>query len=229
LEASIAGSINDSTGMVINIKDLDAIMRERIVSRFDQVSINDDIAEFADTSPSLENIAMFAASELRELPGGVWLHRIRLHETPTLWAEYDCRENQMTITRVYEFCASHRLYISHESDARNYELFGKCTNPNGHGHNYELEVSVTGPIDRRNGMSVDIDALDAVVMSEVVDRYDHKHLNLDIEEFRGKNPTSEVVTKTIWSRLCGTVPAKLKKIVLRETRRNVFEYEGEDE
>ncbi len=137
----------------------------------------------------------------------------------------------MQLTRVYEFAASHRLHSPHLSDEENRALFGKCNYPHGHGHNYLLEVTVTGPTDPRSGRVVDPEALDAVVHREVVDRYDHRHLNYDIPELEGLIPSTEVVTKAVWQRLRDQIPApaRLKRIVIRETARNFFEYQGEDE
>ena len=114
------------------------------------------------------------------------------------------------------------------STEQNIQLFGKCNNAAGHGHNYILEVTVEGVPDEKTGMIADLGEIDRVVEQEVVDRYDHKHLNVDIPEFAGKNPTTEVVTKMIWQRLNGKLPAQLHKVLVRETARNIFEYSGED-
>lgn len=231
LEATVSGRIDPRTGMVINIKTLDRILKERIVSRFDQRSINDEVPELKGVSPTLENLIAHFAKALSDLPGGAKLATIRLYETPTLFADLiqNGDTHTMTLTRGYHFSASHRLHVPGLSDAENLELFGKCNNPSGHGHNYELEITVSSEIHPKTGMMVDIEELDRIVHAEVVDRYDHKHLNEDIEEFRGVNPTSEVLAKTIWERLRGKLPVELKKVLLRETPRNFFEYAGEDE
>ena len=91
-------------------------------------------------------------------------------------------------TRVYEFSASHRLQSDSLSEQENRDLFGKCNYPNGHGHNYVLEVTVAGPVDPITGRVINPDALDEIVNREVVERYDHRHLNLDIPEFAGVHP-----------------------------------------
>ena len=135
----------------------------------------------------------------------------------------------MTLTRTYDFCASHRLHSSNLSDEENLKLFGRCNNPNGHGHNYDLEVTVSGTVNPETGMITDIEEFDRVVIEEVVDRYDHKYLNKDIPEFQNMNPTTELLTKTIWQRLDGKLPAKLERVFVSETPRNSFQYEGEDE
>ena len=130
---------------------------------------------------------------------------------------------KLTITRKYEFAASHRLHSVHLSDAENQQIFGKCNWVNGHGHNYVLEVTVSGEKDDRTGMIVDLGALDLAVNNLVVDRYDHRNLNLDIEELHGLNPTSEAVATAIFQRLDGQVPGELVRVRLHETARNCFE------
>lgn len=231
LEATVEGKIDPRTGMVINIKTLDTILKERIVSRFDRRSINDEVPEMRGVAPTLENLIVLFAATLSNLPDSARLAALRLYETPALFAELiqNDEKRTMTLTRGYHFSASHRLHIPALSDAENIQLFGKCNNPSGHGHNYELEITVSSEVNPRTGMMVDVEAMDRIVHEEVVDRYDHKHLNEDIEEFRGINPTSEVLAKTIWERLRGKLPAELKKVLLRETPRNFFEYAGDDE
>ncbi len=226
LWATIAGQIDPKSGMVINIKVLDGILKERIVSKFDQKSINDEVPFFRNAAPSLENLVKFCADALAQLPEGVRLTHLRLQETPRLWAERNLEgDNAMTtLTRTYEFCASHRLHNPELSDEQNAALFGKCSNPNGHGHNYILEVTVTGDVNPTSGMMVDLGRMDAVVNELVVDYLDHKHLNLDIEEFKQKIPTSEEVTRFVFERLNDRLPAKLVRVRLHETGRNSFEY-----
>ena len=137
----------------------------------------------------------------------------------------------MLLTRAYEFAASHRLHSPHLTDAENRELFGKCNYEHGHGHNYELEVTVAGPVDPCTGRILDGEMLDAIVNREVVDRYDHRHFNFDIPEFEEKIPSAEVITLIIWERLRDHIPppVRLQRVLLRETGRNFFEYQGEDE
>ena len=134
----------------------------------------------------------------------------------------------MQSTHVYEFAASHRLHSTHLTDEENVELFGKCNYVHGHGHNYVLEVTVAGPIEARSGHILDPRLMDEIVHREVVDRYDHKHFNHDIPEFVGLIPSSEIIVKVIWERLKDKIPApaRLDRVVLRETARNIFEYRG---
>jgi 6-pyruvoyltetrahydropterin/6-carboxytetrahydropterin synthase len=146
---------------------------------------------------------------------------LRLEEMPTLFGELE--NDKMTLTRSYEFAASHRLDSPALSPAENVELFGKCNNAAGHGHNYILEVTVEGQPDEKTGMMVDLEAMDSAVNESVVDRYDHKNFNEDLPEFAGKMTTSEVIAQEIFNRLQTAVPAKLNRIRLWETARNMFE------
>lgn len=225
LEASFEGSVDPATGMVVNIKDLDELMRDRVVSAYDQKSVNDEVDGFLDRSPTLENIAADIAGRLQRSPETVRLAHIRLFETPELWVDLDLSEgdSRMTLTRTYEFAASHRLHVPALTPEQNLELFGKCNNPAGHGHNYVVEVTVAGEPDPRTGMLADLEALDAVVHERVVERYDHRHFNEDLPEFAGKVPTSEVILQAIWAALEGNLPARLVRIRLHETARSSFE------
>jgi 6-pyruvoyltetrahydropterin/6-carboxytetrahydropterin synthase len=136
----------------------------------------------------------------------------------------------VTLTRTYEFAAAHRLHSDALTLVENRELFGKCNNPHGHGHNYLLEVTVGGEPDPTTGFLIDLPLLDRTVNREIVDRYDHRHLNLDLEEFQALNPTSENLVKVVWQRLAKSLPAgALRRVAIHETERNLFVYEGPDQ
>ena len=134
------------------------------------------------------------------------------------------------VTRKYDFSASHRLHCAAFTDAKNKEVFGKCNNPFGHGHNYELFVTAHGPVDSRSGRAVDPAVLDRLVSESVLAAYRYKNMNLDIPEFLATVPTTENVATAIAQRLTdhwaeafpSGVPA-LRKIRIRETDRNIFE------
>jgi len=125
------------------------------------------------------------------------------------------------LNRRYRFSASHRLHSEQMSDAENRATYGKCNNPHGHGHNYALEVTVSGQLSV-HGMVCDLGELDRFVNSEVVSRYDHANLNT-LPEFAEDVPTSENLCIAIYGRLQSFTPAKLEKIRLEETRKNTFE------
>jgi 6-pyruvoyltetrahydropterin/6-carboxytetrahydropterin synthase len=208
--------------MVVNIKEIDDVVRERVVSLFNQKSINDEVESMRGVAPSVENLLLRFAHDLQGLPGGVSLDSLKLEETPLLYGEWSSN-GMVTLTRTYEFAASHRLHVPSMSHDENMGLFGKCNNPRGHGHNYLLEVTVSGTPDPVTGMICDLGALDLVVETEVVGRYDHKNLSEDIPEFQGVNATSEVVVAEIFKRLDGKLPARLERTRLYETARNMFE------
>ncbi|HEX5226278.1 MAG TPA: 6-carboxytetrahydropterin synthase [Bryobacteraceae bacterium] len=136
----------------------------------------------------------------------------------------------MRVTRRYRFAASHRLYSAAFSEEENRELYGKCSNPYGHGHDYTLEVAAEGPVDPATGHVVHVPTLDKLVTDEVLRDFDHRYLNVDIGEFENQVPTSENIIRVIEDRLAarwrhafpGEWP-RLEGIRLRETKRNVFE------
>ena len=151
------------------------------------------------------------------------LVHLRLEEMPTLFAEKEAMSQEITVTRVYEFAAAHRLHATGLSDETNVSLYGKCNHVHGHGHNYVLEVSVAGVPDAETGFLCDLGALDLVVEREVLDRYDHRNLDIDVPELQGQITTSENVAIAIFERLKAKTPAPLARVKLWETARNAFE------
>ena len=134
--------------------------------------------------------------------------------------------SQATITRRYRFCAAHRLHTDQLSAEENWATFGKCNNPNGHGHNYVVFVSVKGDIDPVTHQVLDVSRLDAVVERIVVQRFDHQDLNLE-PEFATQTTTGENLVLLIWDLLVDKLPAgRLVKVGVIETRDNYFEYSG---
>jgi 6-pyruvoyltetrahydropterin/6-carboxytetrahydropterin synthase len=129
--------------------------------------------------------------------------------------------------RRYRFAASHRLHSPQLSDEENCRVYGKCNNPYGHGHNYVVEVCVSGPVDPATGMVVNLVDLDQFVNTEVNEAFDHKSLNEDVEAFRTTVPTTENLCKEIFVRLRRLPLAKLERIRIEETSNNAFEYAGE--
>jgi 6-pyruvoyltetrahydropterin/6-carboxytetrahydropterin synthase len=131
------------------------------------------------------------------------------------------------VTRREVFSASHRLFNTNFSDKENNRLFGKCSNLNGHGHNYVLEVVVSGEIDPNTGYVIDLKVLKEIIIENVISKVDHKNLNLDVDFLKGKIPTAENITAGIWDQLVGKLPAgELYSIKLYETENNYVEYKG---
>lgn len=134
---------------------------------------------------------------------------------------------EVTVTRRMHFNAAHRVHNPALSDEENDRLFGKCNNPNWHGHNYMLDVSVTGPIQERTGYVMDLGELKRIVQHEVVEKADHRNMNLEVEFMRGVIPTAENIVVACWRVLAPRVaPARLTRLVLWETPNNYVEYEG---
>jgi len=132
----------------------------------------------------------------------------------------------LTVTRRVHFNAAHRLHNPSLSDDENRAIFGPCNNPNYHGHNYELEISVEGEVDPRTGYVVDLGVVRRIAEETVVAALDHRNLNLDVPAFRDLNPTAENIAVVIWRKLEGKLPGRLVRIVLWETPRNSVEYDG---
>lgn len=134
---------------------------------------------------------------------------------------------EITVSRKAHFNAAHRLHLAQWSDDENRAFFGLCNNPNFHGHNYDLIVSVTGEIDPVTGYLIDIKKLSDLIKIEIEDRFDHRNLNLDCIEFSNLNPTTENIAVVIWNILKEKLEENLKlKVILYETERNFVEYNG---
>ena len=223
LHVTVEGQVDPMNGMIVNIKDIDAVLKTNLLPQFANRSLNDEVAHFGEYAPTVENLLAYIWAEIQRigLPPEVTLTEIKLEEVPTLYGEFDGMKT--TITRIYEFAASHRLHAPDLPLEENLRLFGKCNNPAGHGHNYVLEVTVSGEVDSKTGMICSIDDLDRIISERVVDRYDHRNLNEDIAEFAGRATTSENVSIEIFSRLEGALPAQLERVRLYETARNLFE------
>lgn len=134
---------------------------------------------------------------------------------------------RLELTRRYSFSASHRLHSRHLNEEENQRIYGKCNNPYGHGHNYVIEVTLTGPVDPATGMIAHLGHLDAFVQREVLEPFDHTYLNKDVDAFRETVPTTENLCIEIFDRLKSFPGARLARIRLEETGRNSFEYAGE--
>src|SRR6267378_4142979 len=135
---------------------------------------------------------------------------------------------KIELGRRYRFSASHRLRSSHLTEEENCRVFGKCNNPYGHGHNYVVEVSMSGDVDPATGMIANLADLDAFVERQVLEEFDHKSLNEDVPAFREKVPTTENLCIEIFQRLKSFPKAKLERIRVQETGNNSFEYAGDN-
>ncbi len=131
------------------------------------------------------------------------------------------------VSRREVFSTSHRLHNPALSDDENLEIFGKCNSPNGHGHNYILEIIVGGEIDEKTGYVIDLKLLKNIIIENVVSKVDHKHLNFDVDFMNGVNPTTENFAVKIWEQLEHKIPSgSLYAVRLHETENNYIEYKG---
>jgi len=138
---------------------------------------------------------------------------------------------RVTVNRKAHFNAAHRLFKPDWSDKKNASVFGKCSNPNYHGHNYDLTVSVTGEVDPETGFVMDMKVLKGLIRTEIEEAFDHKNLNEEVKEFNdvdGLNPTAENIVVVIWNKLRSHINAKHElSVTLYETTRNFVNYSGE--
>lgn len=234
VEVTVAGGVDELTGMVVNIVDVDRVIKQYVAEPLADKHLSYEVPHFRDTPPTLENIARFVADRFSAhfTDPAARLARVIVWESPTLWATLNWEKDRsmVALTRVIDFAAAHRLHAPGLSDEENRRIFGKCDNPNGHGHNYGVEVTVVGEPNPVTGMIVDLAALDDVLEREIMARFDHKHLNQDTPDFADVNPTSENLTRAIWDHLEKNIPApaRLFRVVVKETDRNYFEYYGEN-
>ncbi len=215
-----------SDGMIVNLDELKPLL-QRVIAPLDGAFLNDLFA-FETHVPTLENLCLYLQQQLPSQLGAGILRRVHLRESATRWIEWTPKT--MKLTTKYEFAAAHRLHSPQLSQAQNEELYGKCNNPRGHGHNYGLEVTIAGQPDE-NGQIVARDELDELVNEEVFARFDHRHLNEDCPEFKGMVPTSENLARVIFDLLDARLQGanyRLAKIGLHETQKNYFEVEAAD-
>jgi 6-pyruvoyltetrahydropterin/6-carboxytetrahydropterin synthase len=137
-------------------------------------------------------------------------------------------ELKIELGRRYRFAASHRLHSAQMSDPENARIYGKCNNPCGHGHNYIVEIGMSGDVDPATGMIANLTDLDEFVRREVIEPFDHRSLNEEVDAFRAEVPTTENLCIEIYRRLKSFPKAKLERVRVEETSNNSFEYAGDE-
>jgi 6-pyruvoyltetrahydropterin/6-carboxytetrahydropterin synthase len=216
---TVAGPVDPTTGMLVNIKVIDAVVREVAV----------DLLRAATAAPLATGtlvLALFDQIAARLRAASQAVERVSLALSPYLHVAVVGREKPMVrLTQRFEFSAAHRLHADTLSAAENADVFGRCNNPNGHGHNYELEVTVAGD-PGPTGEVMNVHVLQRLVNEQVIDVFDHKHLNLDCPDFRGLNPTVENIARVIHGRLRPHVspPGRLVSVRVWETPKTMAEY-----
>ncbi len=224
LEVTVKGKLARESGVVVNTVDIKQIVGSFVAEELDGKFLNKEHPYFKKHVPTLENIIIYLWDAIAPKLSNCILFRLRLHENHYLFSEKE-EGSLVTFSRRYHFSAAHRLHSAALSDEENRRLFGKCNNYYGHGHNYYLDVCVKGEPDPITGMVIDLTYLDEIVESVILDKFDHKHLNLDTSEFENLNPTSEMFAMVIYNLLSPYIP-NLHKIGLWETENNYFEYFG---
>ncbi len=233
LEVTIAGTVDDVTGMVVNLTDLKRVLKQ-VLDEFDHKHLNLDTPYFSETNPTTENLAWVLWRLLVAHPEIGTLHKIRLYQDEDLYAEIDgdlaaqagATSGQAQLTRRYHFSAAHRLHSPQLSEADNRRMYGACGSPHSHGHNYVLTASIRNSIDPVTGMAVPLQDLDQLVRHALLRRFDRQDLNCD-QEFQTAPPTGENFVRLLWALLVKVIPAgHLTRIGLEETREVSYEYAG---
>ncbi len=225
LRATIRGTPDAATGYVCNIHEIDRLLRccalPRIAERL-------RARGWRERAEGL--IAGLWAHVAAEVPSGTSLIALELVVTPTLSFTV-CRENpaMVRVTQQFEFSAAHRLHCPQLSDEENRRIFGKCNHPSGHGHNYVVEVTVGGEPDPQTGRVFPLPRLERIVHERVIERLDHKHLNVDVAEFARLNPSVENIARVIHDWLAEAFkPATLLRVRVYETPRTWADYPADE-
>ena len=190
----MAGEPDPATGMVLDLKELKDILQREVVDRMDHRHLNHEVPELAGKIPTCENIAAVIWNLLEPQIKQGKLDRVRLYESPDLFADCTAESNGDEASReagrdgssetfadaALPLSASHRLHSAEFSEEENLRLYGKCSNPYGHGHNYVVEVTVGGPVDPATGMIANLGELDPFVEREVIEAFDQKYLNEEV-------------------------------------------------
>jgi 6-pyruvoyltetrahydropterin/6-carboxytetrahydropterin synthase len=232
---AVEGPVDPATGMVLNIADVDRHLRAHVVAQLDHRRLDTDHPYFRNAPPTAENVAVWCWSAIGSPFSDVPVVSVRVAEGYRVEAEYwgapgaERNTHMVDITRAYEFSASHRLHSETLSDARNQELYGKCNNPTGHGHDYRVEVTVSGPVAPETGSVVDLPWLDELARREIVERMDYRHLNTDVAELQGIPPTTENLTAVLFDLLephFADRDATLRRVRVYETPKSWFDVEA---
>ena len=217
LRTTLVGELDIHTAYLRNIKDIDDVVRGRCIQTIYE-------AIRAGTGESAVPLMLF--DQLRSAWPGSALHALELSFSPFLTVGCFAKEHPMVrLSQKFEFSAAHRLHNPTLSDAENRKAFGKCNNPLGHGHNYEVQVTLVGEPDG-NGLLIDIAAFEKIVAESAINRFDHKFLNLEVPEFRELIPSVENIAKVIFGLLKPQFDglARLASVTVWETPKTWCEY-----
>ena len=221
MTCTVSGEPDEKTGYVCNIKLLDDLLRDIVTEML--------IPGYDGTQTAEQMVAAAFAEAMSKWQHDAKITQLQLAISPFLKFTINSADPQMIcMTQQFEFSASHRLHCAQMSADDNRKLFGKCNNPNGHGHNYVVEVTVARQVDNESAQVIGLDEFETKVKRLVVDRLDHQHLNEDVEYFRNVIPSVENIAIAIWKWLDGQLGAtRLAGVRVYETPKTWAEYRGE--
>ena len=220
LRATIAGELDARSSYLANIKDIDRKLRDHALPQ---------VAQTIRRTPHQFGARLVAsiARDMQDAWRPAAFESLSLGLSPFLWITCNLKDHPMTrLSQTFEFSASHRLHNPALSEEENRKTFGKCNNPHGHGHNYQLQVTLAGVPDG-NGLLVDVPAFERAVKETVIDRFDHKNLNVELSEFAGVIPSVENIARVIFGLLkpkFQSAHAKLASVTVWETPKTWCEY-----
>jgi 6-pyruvoyltetrahydropterin/6-carboxytetrahydropterin synthase len=217
LQISLVGPLNEQSNYLCDIKQIDTAVRQRAIPYLAAQ------VESPEASAGAAAIGIFHALQTGWFPA--LLESIRLSVSPFQHYSVHCGETDMfRLSQTFEFSATHRLHNPQLSDAENRQTFGKCNNPHGHGHNYQVQVTVAAASDA--GSAIDVMHVERIVNDTVIEKFDHKNLNVELPEFRTLIPSVENIAMTIYRLLKGKFagPAKLASVTVWETPKTWCEY-----
>jgi len=225
LLAEVAGEVEPTTGFVVNVIDIDRSVREFVVPIFAR-RIREDFRQRRHIDFfEIAELLRAAWGQLTDKFGSAKLSKLSINLNPFRKVEIDSEDSKMIyFSEKFEFAATHKLWNERFSDERNFEVFGNCANPTGHGHNYIVEVTIKKPA---GGNSFCIADFEKIVYNELVKLVDHKNLNIDVAEFREVNPTVENIAVFAWDKLAGKFSeTKLHCVTIWETDKTYCSYYG---
>lgn len=222
LEIRCRGEPDPLTGYLLNISVIDEAVRQHAIPLIQRAA---DQAPHSDPAALLQSLLSSLQGPLRSS-----LAAIRWHLSPYYSLAMTTRApDRVLLSQQFEFSASHRLHVTQFSDQRNREIFGKCNNSNGHGHNYRLEVTVSRALD--DPQAIALPALERIVNERIIQRFDHKHLNLDAPEFAQVNPSVENIAKVCFTLLTEPISLAgglLRRVTVWETEKTSCTYPGDE-
>ena len=225
LTVAIVGDVNEQTGFVINVVEIDRVVREHVVGIFSEVIRQEYRAGRHIDYAQINRLLVKSRDVLVGKFGRAMLSDLTLKLNPFRKIAIDCEDIKMSyFSEKFEFAAMHKLWNEEFSDEKNFEVFGKCANRTGHGHNYVLEITVKTPTDNSDFC---VGQFEKIVNENIIELIDHKNLNADVEEFKKKNPTIENIASFAWGKIVGNFAgAKLHSVTVWETDKTCCTFYG---